>query len=86
MSEFGFESFPCEKTVNSFTLPSDRNIFGRIMEMHQRNMGGNTRIMTYMGATFKYPTDFAAVIYASQLLQAEAMKYAAEHLRRNRGR
>ena len=86
LSEFGFESFPCEKTVNSFTLPSDRNIFGRIMEMHQRNMGGNTRIMTYMGATFKYPTDFAAVIYASQLLQAEAMKYAAEHLRRNRGR
>jgi beta-mannosidase len=26
-SEFGFQSFPCLKTITSFTLPEDRNIF-----------------------------------------------------------
>ncbi len=86
LSEFGFESFPSEKTVNSFTLPSDRNIFSRIMEMHQRNCGGNAKILSYLGATFKYPTDFGTLLYASQLLQAEAIRYGVEHLRRNRGR
>ena len=84
LSEFGFESFPCEKTVNSFTLPEDRNIFSRIMEMHQRCKGANKKILTYLADTFKYPNDFATMLYASQLLQAEAIRYGVEHLRRNR--
>ena len=86
LSEFGFESFPSEKTVNSFTLPQDRNIFSRIMEMHQRCNGANKKILTYLADTFKYPTEFSTLLYASQLLQAEAIKYGVEHLRRNRGR
>lgn len=86
LSEFGFESFPCEKTVNSFTLPEDRNIFSRVMEMHQRCVGANKKILTYLADTFRYPTEFGTLLYASQLLQAEAIRYAVEHLRRNRGR
>lgn len=86
LSEFGFESFPCEKTVNSFTLPEDRNIFSRVMEMHQRCKGANRKIITYLADTFKYPNDFSTTLYASQLLQAEAIRYGVEHLRRNRGR
>lgn len=86
LSEFGFESFPCEKTVNSFTLPEDRNIFSRIMEMHQRCKGANKKILTYLADNFKYPTDFGTLLYASQLLQADAIRYGVEHLRRNRGR
>ncbi len=84
LSEFGFESFPCEKTVNSFTLPEDRNIFSRIMEMHQRCKGANKKILTYLADTFKYPNEFGTMLYASQLLQAEAIRYGVEHLRRNR--
>lgn len=84
LSEFGFESFPCEKTVNTFTLPEDRNIFSRIMEMHQRCKGANKKILTYLADTFKYPCEFGTIIYASQLLQAEAIRYGVEHLRRNR--
>ena len=86
LSEFGFQSFPCEKTVNQFTLPEDRNIFSRVMELHQRNAGANSKIVSYLSQTFLYPTEFATLLYASQLLQAEAMKYGVEHLRRNRGR
>lgn len=86
MSEFGFQSFPCLKTVESFTAPEDRNIFSRVMEMHQRNAAANGKIMTYLSATYLYPTDFEMLLYASQLLQADAIRYGIEHFRRNRGR
>lgn len=86
MSEFGFQSFPCLKTVERFTAPEDRNIFSRVMEMHQRNVAANGKIMTYLSATYLYPTDFTMLLYASQLLQADAIRYGIEHFRRNRGR
>lgn len=86
LSEFGFESLPNEKTINAFTLPSDRNLFSRVMEMHQKNNDGNRKIISYISQTYRYPTNFSVLIYASQLLQAQAMKYAVEHLRSNRGR
>ena len=86
MSEFGFQSFPCLKTVESFTASEDRNIFSRVMEMHQRNVAANGKIMTYLSATYLYPTDFGMLLYASQLLQADAIRYGIEHFRRNRGR
>ena len=86
LSEFGFQSFPCEKTVKQFTLPKDRNIFSYVMEMHQRNSAANGKILTYLSNTFKYPADFSTLLYTSQLLQAEAIRYGVEHFRRNRGR
>ncbi|MDR3146230.1 MAG: hypothetical protein LBU21_08125, partial [Treponema sp.] len=85
-SEFGFQSFPCLKTVESYTLPEDRNIFSYVMEKHQRNNAANGKIMNYLYQTFLYPTGFDSLLYASQLLQAEAIKYGVEHFRRNRGR
>lgn len=87
VSEFGFQSFPSEKTVDTFTDdPEDKNIFSYIMEKHQRNGAANGKIMNYMQQMYKYPTDFSTLIYASQLLQADAVRYGVEHLRRNRGR
>lgn len=86
VSEFGFQSFPSLKTCESFTLPQDRNIFSYVMEKHQRNASANGKIMNYMGQTFLYPSDFSTVLYASQLLQAEAIRYGVEHFRRHRGR
>ncbi|MFP3153996.1 glycoside hydrolase family 2 protein [Lachnospiraceae bacterium ZAX-1] len=85
-SEFGFQSFPSRPTIETFTLPEDRNIFSRVMERHQRNGSANGRIMHYLSQTYLYPTTFDTVIYASQLLQAEAIRYGVEHWRRNRGR
>lgn len=86
VSEFGFQSFPCLKTVESFTLPEDRNIFSRIMERHQRNDAANGKILSYLSQTYRYPTTFDDLLYASQLLQADAIRYGVEHWRRNRGR
>lgn len=86
LSEFGFQSFPGEKTVKAFTIEEDRNIFSRVMEMHQRNGAANGKIVNYMSQTFLYPNNFGTLLYASQLLQAEAIRYGVEHLRRHRGR
>ena len=86
LSEFGFQSFPSIKTVETFTLPEDRNVFSYIMEKHQRNAAANGKIMNYMEQTFLYPNSLDTLIYASQLLQAEAIRYGVEHFRRNRGR
>lgn len=85
-SEFGFQSFPSEKTIDSFALPEDKNIFSPVMENHQKNGSANGRILFYLSANFRYPTSFEALLYASQILQAEAIKYGVEHWRSNRGR
>ena len=85
-SEFGFQSFPGLKTVESFTLPEDRNIFSYVMESHQKNGGANGKILYYLSENFRNPKDFGSLLYVSQLLQAEAIKYRVEHWRRNRGR
>lgn len=85
-SEFGFQSFPCLKSVKQFTLSDDRNIFSRVMERHQRNQAANGKILSYLSQTFRYPNSFDDLLYASQLMQAEAIRYGVEHWRRNRGR
>ncbi len=86
LSEFGFQSFPAVKTIETFTEPGDRNIFSYVMEKHQRNNAANGKIMNYMSQTFLYPESLEELVYYSQLLQAEAIRYGVEHFRRNRGR
>ncbi len=86
LSEFGFQSFPAIQTIRTFTDPEDRNVFSRVMEMHQRNRAANGKIIKYLSATYLYPTSFEMLVYASQLLQLDAIRYGVEHFRRHRGR
>jgi beta-mannosidase len=81
-SEFGFQSFPEPKTVCGYTAPEDRNVTTYVMEHHQRSGIGNTVIMQYMLDWFRLPTRFEMTLWASQILQGMAMKYAVEHWRR----
>ena len=86
MSEFGFQSFPDMPTISTFAQPSDLAIDSIVMKSHQKNHGGNERILTYMLRDYPEPKNFASFVYLSQVLQAEAIKLGAEHLRRNRPR
>jgi beta-mannosidase len=87
MTEYGFQSFPDEATVNTFTIPEDRtSILTPVMLAHQKNVEGNEIIREYMLRDYPEPKDFASFLYVSQVLQAEAIKIGAEHLRRNRPR
>ena len=86
MSEFGFQSFPEMRTILAFAQSSDLAIDSTVMQSHQKNHGGNERILTYMLREYPEPRDFASFVYLSQVQQAEAIKVGAEHLRRNRPR
>ncbi len=84
-SEYGFESFPNIKTIRSFCDEEDMNPFSRVMENHQKCLSGNGKILGYMADKYLYPTKFENLVYASQILQAEAIKLGVEHFRRIRG-
>lgn len=87
MTEFGFQSFPEMRTIESFTLPEDRTgITTPVMLVHQKNKAGNQKIHEYLLRDYPEPKDFPSFLYVSQVLQAEAIKTGAEHLRRIRPR
>ena len=85
-SEYGFEAFPHLKTIEAFTKEDERNPFCRIMESHQKCRGGNGKILMYLSQTYLYPHTLENLVYASQLLQGDAIRYGVEHFRRDRGR
>lgn len=85
-SEYGFQSFPHKKTIDSFSLKEDRNIFSEVMESHQKNGQANTKIFSYISGYYKYPKDMESIAYISQILQLKAIQYGVEHWRRNWGR
>jgi len=85
VSEYGFQSFPEMRTVESFTQPADRaSIFTPVMLAHQKNKEGNSIIHDYLTRDYPEPKDFASFLYVSQVLQAEGIKIGAEHFRRSR--
>jgi beta-mannosidase len=87
MSEFGFQSFPEMRTIRAFAnQPADFDIRSTVMQAHQKNKGGNERILTYMLREYRQPKDFSSFVYLSQVQQAEIIKIGAEHLRRQRPR
>jgi beta-mannosidase len=87
MSEYGFQSFPEMRTIRSYAHdPADFDIRSTVMQAHQKNKGGNERILTYMLREYREPKDFASFVYLSQVQQAEIIKIGAEHLRRQRPR
>jgi beta-mannosidase len=87
MTEYGFQSFPEMRTIRSFAnQPADFDIHSTVMQAHQKNKGGNERILTYMLREYREPKDFASFVYLSQVQQAEIIKIGAEHLRRQRPR
>ena len=85
VTEYGFQSFPEMRTVESFTQPEDRTgIFTPVMLAHQKNNEGNSIIHDYLARDYPEPKDFASFLYVSQVLQAEGIKIGAEHFRRSR--
>ncbi len=82
MSEYGFQSFPELRTVETYALPEDYDIFSEVMKSHQRSFIGNGTIEYYMDQEYNKPKDFASFLYVGQVLQAEGVKFALEGHRR----
>ena len=83
-SEFGYQSFPSLSTIRSYAKPEECNVTSPVMEHHQRNPGGNSRITENMTRYFRFPEGFANFVYLSQVQQGLAIRMAIEHFRRAR--
>ena len=86
MSEFGFQALPTLATIRTYADEADWNMTSYIMEHHQRNAAGNGKMIGHMTDHFRMPKDFPSLVYLSQLLQAEGIRYGVEHWRRNMNR
>ena len=80
-SEFGFQSFPPLQTLREFAGADELVMNSRVMESHQKNAGGNARIVETLSRYFRFPKNFTALVYLSQVQQALAMRTAVDFWR-----
>jgi beta-mannosidase len=85
-SEFGFQSFTSMNVIETFADEKDRNPSSPVMENHQRNNGGNARIIETMTRYFRFPRDFDQMVFLSQIQQGLAIKTAIEYWRSTKPR
>ncbi len=85
-SEFGFQSFTSMNVIETFSEEKDRNPSSPVMENHQRNNGGNARILETMTRYFRFPRDFDQMVFLSQIQQGLAIKTAIEYWRSTKPR
>ena len=85
-SEFGLEALPALETIIGFAGTQDIDLDSPVMKHHQRSNGGNDKILYYLTDRFRLPTSFSDLVYLTQIQQAEAIRIAVEHWRRNRPR
>jgi beta-mannosidase len=85
-SEYGLQSFPEMRTIHAFTEQGDLQPESPVMRAHQKFDGGNgnKRLLLYIERSYGQPKDFASFVYLSQVMQAEGIQLAAEHLRASR--
>jgi len=81
-SEFGMQSYSSPEVAATYCLPEKWNVFGPEMDNHQKNAAGNQIILDYVSRLYRFPKDYAALAYLSQLNQAYCMKVGVEHFRR----
>ncbi len=80
-SEFGFQSYTSLPVIKTYADAKDMNIASPVMELHQKNAGGNERIAGTMFRYFRFPKDFPNFVYLSQVQQGLAIKTAVEYWR-----
>lgn len=80
-SEFGYQSFPSLDTVKTYAPRDEWNVTSPSLEHHQKNRGGNSRIVEMMTRYFRMPDGFANFLYLSQVQQALGIKTAVEYWR-----
>ncbi|MFJ6323593.1 MULTISPECIES: glycosyl hydrolase 2 galactose-binding domain-containing protein [unclassified Rhizobium] len=80
-SEFGFQSYTSLPVIKTYAEAKDMNIASPVMELHQKNAGGNERIAGTMFRYFRFPKDFPNFVYLSQVQQGLAIKTAVEYWR-----
>ena len=84
MSEFGYQAFPDVHTIKSFAKEDEMELESKTMLYHQKNPGGNARIMEDVVKNFGEPKNFPHFLIMSQFFQQKVIKTGVEHWRANR--
>jgi len=84
MSEFGYQSFPDIHTIKTFAKEDELEIESKTMLYHQKNGGGNVKIMEGVTKEFGAPKNFEHFLIMSQFFQQKVIKTGVEHWRANR--
>jgi beta-mannosidase len=83
MSEFGFQSLPPLKTIQTYAGEDHWNLTDYMIEHHQRSDFASALFMGQMAQHYMMPVDFPSLVYLTMVLQAEGIRYGVEHWRRN---
>ena len=83
-SEFGYQSFSSREVAETYC--AEVNPTSPDFEWHQKNVGGNQRMLETMARYFRFPQSADGILYLSQVQQAIAIKTAAEGWRAQRPR
>ena len=85
-SEYGLQSFPEMRTIHAFAEQGDLQPESPVMRAHQKydSGNGNKRLLLYITRSYGEPRDFPSFVYLSQVMQAQGIQLAAEHLRASR--
>lgn len=90
MSEYGFQSYPDMRTIESFAPKDQQYVGSNVMIAHQKAHDDNTRdpnfgdnmMKKYMEHYYRIPDSFPDYVYLGHFQQAEAVKVAMEAHRR----
>ena len=83
MTEYGMQSFPSMSMIESFTNEKDRSLDSDVMNAHQKASLGTGNLMKYVEDYYQVNDDFDSIAGLSQIMQAEAIRFAVETHRRN---
>lgn len=86
VSEFGMASLPELATIEQFTPLPERYPGSRTLDHHNKASGGPRRIAAYLTDNLVIPADLEGYIYATQLIQSEALVTAVRTWRRRWGK
>ena len=81
VTEFGLQSLPNIETIKNFCPPDNLHIGSQILENHNHQLDGNSRLYRYTGDLFGAAENLPQFAYLSQITQARAVKAYVEHLR-----
>jgi len=81
VTEFGLQSLPSMETIKNFCPPEQLRIGSQLIEKHNYQLDGNSRLYRYVGDLFGTAQNLEQFVYLSQITQARAVKTYVEHLR-----
>lgn len=86
VSEFGMVAYPHVETLKSAITRQDELFPGSMsMDFHNKAIGHERRLMSYVAENFRVRYDLTTFIHLSQIVQAESMAYAYKTWRKQWG-